>query len=234
MWAFAFGRGPCLPRSPRLLASFCFLIRAQQVQIRGKALDFPDGAHAGGDPYPSPPPGIPDWRGFQGVSSQGIPDWRGFQKNLVASPPSAVGFPPLTRFAYTLPPLPPIRILKHLCDFVPGCPRLARICQPLWPFASCTCFRVVKDPSNTPLFRSGTNPQLYHLFALLSREKHAALAFASFHPCHPNSVKGTAFFCRSVETVPPDWTHNSCAQGRRFSLIYRRATAFFGNVLRQR
>jgi hypothetical protein len=170
MWAFAFGRGPCLPRSPRLLASFCFLIRAHQVQIRGKALDFPDGAHAGGDPYPLPSPGIPDWRGFQGVSSQGIPDWRGFQKNLVAPPPSAVGFPPLTRFAYTLPPPPPIRILKHLCDFVPGCPGLARVCQPLWPFASCTCFRVVKDPSNTPLFALERIPD-FTICSLYCQEK---------------------------------------------------------------
>jgi hypothetical protein len=151
------------------------------ARIRGKALDFPDGAHVGGDPYPLPSPGIPRLAWVSGGIIPRHPRLAWVSEESCGT--AALGG--VTRFAYTLPPPPPIRILKHLCDFVPGCPRLARVCQPLWPFASCTCFRVVKDPSNTPLFRSGTNLQLYHLFAILSREKHAALALREFPSMPP-------------------------------------------------
>jgi hypothetical protein len=181
MWAFAFGRGPCLPRPTAITWSFCFLIRAHRRESAVKLLTFPMAPMLGVIRTPSPPPASQIGVGFRGCHPKASQIGVGFRRILWHRRSRRCDA--ALRIPY--PPPPPIRILKHLCDFVPGCPRLARVCQPLWPFASCTCFRVVKDPSNTPLFRSGTNLQLYHLFALLSREKHAALALREFPSMPP-------------------------------------------------
>jgi hypothetical protein len=87
--------------------------------------------------------------------------------------------------AYTLPPPPPIRILKHLCDFVPGCPRLARVCQPLWPFASCTCFRVVKDPSKHTTFSLWNEPATLPFVRFFVKRKTRGIGLCEFPSMPP-------------------------------------------------